>query len=167
MYIVSSSRNQTIKIYKKLYLSLNKDKNEFKLIQTLQQYKSFSFSVVIYEDKNENIYIISSNDTKIEIWKKSPSSLIKDNEFKLIQTLQGHIDNVYSIDIHEDKSENIYIVSGSWDKTIKIWKNFELLTTLEEHSNSITSVVIHEDKNENMYIVSSSSDKTIKVWVKG
>ena len=34
-------------------------------------------------------------------------------------TLQGHTDSVYSVVI---TSNNKYIVSGSWDNTVRIWK---------------------------------------------
>jgi len=33
-----------------------------------------------------------------------------------LQTLEGHVNNISSVAIQGDK-----IVSGSWDKTIKIW----------------------------------------------
>ena len=56
-----------------------------------------------------------------------------------------------------------YIVSGSGDRTIKIWDFYtgECLHTLKGHSNSVSSVVISCDGD---LIVSSSRDRTIKVW---
>ena len=56
-----------------------------------------------------------------------------------------------------------YIVSGSSDKTIKIWdfKTGKCLNTLEGHSYSVNSVAISPDGK---YIVSGSYDKTIKIW---
>ncbi len=55
------------------------------------------------------------------------------------------------------------IISGSYDKTIKIWekesgKEFQIL---KGHSHSVNSVAISKD---NKYIISGSSDKTIKIW---
>jgi len=52
------------------------------------------------------------------------------------------------------------IISGSYDKTIKIWsREGDLLKTLEGHSSWVKSVAIDGDR-----IVSGSVDKTIKIW---
>ena len=63
---------------------------------------------------------------------------------------------VSSVDIADGK-----IVSGSWDKTIKVWdlETEKLLNTLKGHSDLVSSVDIADGK-----IVSGSLDKTIKVW---
>jgi WD40 repeat protein len=55
-----------------------------------------------------------------------------------------------------------YIVTGSADKTLKVWdfKTTNLLKTLAKHSNSISDVAIFKG----MYIVSASADKTLKIW---
>jgi WD40 repeat protein len=55
------------------------------------------------------------------------------------------------------------LVSGSADKTIKIWRldTGELLQTLNGHSAAVNSVAISPDGE---FIVSGSSDKTIKIW---
>ena len=57
----------------------------------------------------------------------------------LIMTLEGHTSPVRSIAI---TSDNIKIVSGSDDKTIKVWdlNNGKLLNTLEGHSSEVHSV---------------------------
>ena len=58
--------------------------------------------------------------------------------------------------------EGTKIVSGSVDKTIRIWNvNGELLKTLEVHTDSINSVAFDHD---GMRIVSGSDDKTIRIW---
>ncbi len=78
----------------------------------------------------------------------------------LVQTLTGHTDLVKSVAISPDGST---IVSGSADKTVKIW---DLATgrekiTLQGHTDWVYSVVITPD---GLTIVSASSDNTIKVW---
>ena len=53
------------------------------------------------------------------------------------------------------------IVSGSDDKTVKIWNtDGECLKTLEGHSNYVFSVAILGPDR----IVSGSQDKTVKIW---
>ncbi len=57
------------------------------------------------------------------------------------------------------------IISGSQDKTIKIWNldTGKLLDTLKGHFESINSVAISPDGTK---IISGSQDKTIKIWSK-
>ena len=54
-------------------------------------------------------------------------------------------------------------MSGSRDKTIKIWDATTLqeVGTLEGHTNYVYSVAVFPDGSK---IVSGSGDKTIKIW---
>ena len=58
--------------------------------------------------------------------------------------------------------QNILIICGSSDKTIKIWNLSTkiLISTLKEHSDWVRSVI--ELKNGN--IVSGADDNNIKPW---
>lgn len=53
------------------------------------------------------------------------------------------------------------MISGSWDKTIKIWdwENKTQLLSFSAHVQPVSSVDIND-----LYLVSSSEDKTVKVW---
>ncbi|MEE0882640.1 MAG: PEGA domain-containing protein, partial [Bacteroidales bacterium] len=84
----------------------------------------------------------------------------KFTEYKLLKTLNGHSDDVYSVSYSPDGTK---IVSGSLDKTVKIWdvNTGQCLKTLEGHSNVVTSVAYSPDGRK---IVSVSGDKTIKIW---
>ncbi|MEE1323143.1 MAG: hypothetical protein UHE91_04910, partial [Bacteroidales bacterium] len=55
------------------------------------------------------------------------------------------------------------IISGSADKTVKIWdaNTGECLKTLEGHSKYVYSVAFSPDGK---HIVSGSYDDTIKIW---
>jgi WD40 repeat protein len=59
-------------------------------------------------------------------------------------------------------SDNKYIVSGSWDETIRIWNMIEKKEEgiLEGHTSGVTSLAITTD---NKYII-SAGDKTIRIW---
>ena len=76
------------------------------------------------------------------------------------RTLAGHIGGVLVLAV----LENGYLVSGSADKTIKIWKiwNVEdgtLIKTLTGHTKSVDALVVLNNGD----LVSGSHDK-IKIW---
>jgi WD40 repeat protein len=78
----------------------------------------------------------------------------------LLRTLEGHSDSVNSVAVTSDGTK---IVSGSEDKTIKVWDltaSGRLLNTLEGHHDSVSSVAVTPDGTK----IVSGSNKTIKVW---
>ncbi|MHA1756643.1 MAG: WD40 repeat domain-containing protein [Promethearchaeota archaeon] len=84
--------------------------------------------------------------------------LNKDNS-DIYRRLKGHNDEINTLTI---SPEGKYIISGSEDKTIKIWdtESGRLIKTLKGHKDAVKSVAISPDGR---YIV-SVSDKTIKIW---
>ncbi|MGB7439821.1 MAG: serine/threonine-protein kinase [Coleofasciculaceae cyanobacterium] len=82
---------------------------------------------------------------------------------RFYRTLSGHLDIVKSIAVSPDGQ---IIASGSYDKTIKLWKlnNGELLHTIDGHKQRVTCVAISPDSRT---LVSSSEDTTIKLWTLG
>jgi len=60
------------------------------------------------------------------------------------RTLEGHKDLVTSVAISPDGN---YIVSGSDDTTVKVWKlgTGRLVRTLKGHEGSVTSVAVSPD----------------------
>lgn len=84
-------------------------------------------------------------------------------KYKVAETLKGHTDWVYTLQVLPDGR----IVSGSQDKTIKIWKrdpenNNEYIAkeTLKGHTDCVLTLQVLPDG----WIVSGSEDKTIKIW---
>ena len=77
-----------------------------------------------------------------------------------LQTLKEHFDSVNSVAYSPDGTK---IISGLYDKTIKIWDAItgECLKTLEGHSQRVNSVAYSPDGTK---IISGSYDETIKIW---
>jgi len=85
------------------------------------------------------------------------------------RTLTGHkgttdssIGNVSAVAIAETP-ERTWIVSGSWDHTVKVWdlRTGQELRTLTGHNSSVLSVAVTPDGKK---VISGSADNTIKVW---
>ncbi|XZN92415.1 MAG: WD40 repeat domain-containing protein [Microcoleus sp.] len=85
------------------------------------------------------------------------------------RTLTGHqsttdssIGNVSAVAIAETP-ERTWIVSGSWDHTVKVWdlRTGQELRTLRGHNTSVLSVAVTPDGKK---VISGSADNTIKVW---
>ena len=93
-------------------------------------------------------------------WLKASKSILQSPNTSFIQTLVGHSSGVTTVSITPDGSK---IISGSFDKTIKIWNinTGEELKTLVGHSSFVTTVSITPDGSK---IISGSEDKTIKIW---
>ncbi|KTW27732.1 hypothetical protein T552_02172 [Pneumocystis carinii B80] len=73
--------------------------------------------------------------------------------------LIGHQANVCAL----HATDNAMIISGSWDKTAKVWKDWKCLYTLEGHSAAVWAVLIVD---ENRFLT-GSADKTIILWLDG
>ncbi|NES89773.1 MULTISPECIES: serine/threonine-protein kinase [Okeania] len=150
--IVSGSADGTIKIW---------DLVTGSLINTFSGHSDRIFSVAISSD-GQNV-VSGSADETIQVWDLRFFSKVE-NDIILISnlknTLTGHSNEVWSVAISPDGQT---IVSGSEDKTIKIWDlaTGSLKNTLTGHTWVVTSIAISSDGQT---IVSGSDDKTIKVW---
>jgi len=87
------------------------------------------------------------------------NSIDYDN-ISIAHNLKGHSSYVNTLAISPDGQT---LVSGSADKTIKIWNlsTGQEIRTLTGHSNPVNSIVISPDGQT---LVSGSADKTIKIW---
>ena len=74
--------------------------------------------------------------------------------------MQGHTSSVRTVAV---TSDNKYIISGSHDKTIRIWNLLQKRqeTVFRGHTDSVNSVVV---TSNNKYINSGSDDSTIRIW---
>ncbi|KAG6837276.1 hypothetical protein H0H93_012281 [Arthromyces matolae] len=101
-------------------------------------------------DAPKGYAVTGGQDTVINVFRlDSPRD---DPDFSLI----GHSENVCALDVTPGGT----IISGSWDKTAKVWKNFALAYDLKGHQHSVWAVLgLNEDQ-----FLTGSADKTIKLW---
>lgn len=81
-----------------------------------------------------------------------------DETLEPLYFLLGHQNNVCALD-----SGHGLIVSGSWDKTARVWKDGALLYELKGHEQAVWAVLVLSKS----LILTGSADKTIKLWENG
>jgi WD40 repeat protein len=79
---------------------------------------------------------------------------------RLIRTFEGHTATVDSVCLSVDGR---YALSGSWDKTLKLWEvaTGDCLRTFKDHAGHVYAVCLSADGR---YALSGSDDKTLKLW---
>ncbi|CAD8094639.1 unnamed protein product [Paramecium sonneborni] len=88
----------------------------------------------------------------------------KDGQIQLIQTLQGHKDDVRTLYFMKNSNQ---FISGSDDNNIIIWEikynQWQIQQQLNGHTSSIVHIIMN---NKEDLIISASEDGTIKFWEK-
>lgn len=108
-------------------------------------------------------YVISaSRDKSVIVWKVDIQQA-EGNYGVAQKRLVGHNHFVSDLALTTDTAKNLFILSGSWDKSLRLWDFNKGKTTLRfvNHSKDVLSVAFSAD---NRQIVSGSRDRTIKVW---
>lgn len=141
--LASSSEDNTIKIW-----NLTKERE----IGLLVKSEFISGRIALSSDGQTLAYAKGSI---IQVWNQ-----VWDWRSREEITLEGHEWEVESLVISADGQ---ILVSGSWDKTIKVWNPItgEEIQTQEGHSDCVSSLAISADGR---ILVSGSYDKTIKIW---
>ncbi|KAL4472028.1 hypothetical protein ABPG72_007077 [Tetrahymena utriculariae] len=147
-YFITTSRDQTCKIWDiqkgcSLSLQLNIDNSQI--------YSAIDFT---YDKK---YLALASNNIICYNLQGIQLPLL----YQQIANKKGHTHSINSLSYSSDGS---FLVTGSWDKSFKIWdakQGFELLKTIKQHSDPINCVDFSKDGK---YLISASIDKTCKIW---
>ena len=143
--LISSSQDQTLKIYKK---DTFEPQLSIKLNSTIHSFIQLDNGKIIACSKNGQMSVIK---------------LTTENEYKIEQTLNGHNSKVRNV---IEIRENV-LISVSCDNTMKKWEiknenKFENTKT-EKFQNSSSNCCILKI-NENEFVTSSRDDKYLKFW---
>jgi guanine nucleotide-binding protein subunit beta-2-like 1 protein len=108
-------------------------------------------------------YVISaSRDKSIIVWKVERDQ--STNSYGVpLKRLVGHNHFISDLALTTDSGKRLFILSGSWDGSLRLWDYQKGATTLRfaNHTKDVLSVAFSAD---NRQIVSGSRDRTIKVW---
>jgi WD40 repeat protein len=104
--------------------------------------------------------LVTGSYRKIKVWHISQPRGAVTFDPQLLHSFTGHSHIVRSLAVSTDGK---ILVSGSRDKTIKIWhlETGELLHTLNGHKDGVYAVALSPN---GQIIASGSADKTIKLW---
>mmetsp|Transcript_30682 Transcript_30682/g.49642 ORF Transcript_30682/g.49642 Transcript_30682/m.49642 type:complete len:332 (-) Transcript_30682:58-1053(-) len=104
-----------------------------------------------------NLLFSGAEDRTIKVWRAS--------DMQELQCLRGHQDRVCALD-SLFSNDQITLVSGSYDCSIKIWQGpsegnrFECIKTVQfAHSGPVKTLIIHGD-----LVISGSWDRCVKTW---
>ncbi|CAB1340250.1 unnamed protein product, partial [Coregonus sp. 'balchen'] len=92
---------------------------------------------VTWSESNEHMLVTGGGDGSLQVWDTAnpqPGPL---------QVLKEHTQEVYSVDWSQTREENL-VVSGSWDRTAKVWDlshGGQSLCTLQGHEGVIYSTL--------------------------
>jgi WD40 repeat protein len=87
---------------------------------------------------------VAVNDRYIAVGGYKPDNTIKIFDKKtgqLLYTLKGHIASVFTVYFYKD-----YLISGSSDNTVIIWKGFKMVKVLKVHDSWVRKVIVVNDK---------------------
>uniref|UniRef100_A0A0K0DH24 Small ribosomal subunit protein RACK1 n=1 Tax=Angiostrongylus cantonensis TaxID=6313 RepID=A0A0K0DH24_ANGCA len=133
---------------------------QMQLKGTLEGHNGWVTQIATFTRNDKNTVISSSRDRTIILWDVDNFAIDIDAIGRPVKALTGHNHFVSDVAISSDGQ---FALSGSWDKTLRLWD----LTTgqstrqFSSHTKDVLSVAFSGD---NRQIVSGSRDRTIKLW---
>uniref|UniRef100_A0A914XXL7 Small ribosomal subunit protein RACK1 n=1 Tax=Panagrolaimus superbus TaxID=310955 RepID=A0A914XXL7_9BILA len=141
---------------------MDNDDHGLKLVGVLKGHTN-AVTQVVCVPENPNIIVSASRDKSLIVWGLGQGDRSVSGNVvvgKPLRALRGHAHFVADASISVDGQ---YALSGSWDKTLRLWDLQTGQTTRRfvSHTKDVLSVAFSAD---NRQIVSGSRDRTIKLW---
>jgi guanine nucleotide-binding protein subunit beta-2-like 1 protein len=130
---------------------------------TLSGHRNWVTSIATTYEQS-NLVVSGSRDKKIMIWELTPGGSDEEERGSGVgyarKLLGGHGETVSCVVLSSDGQ---FCLSGSWDKTMRLWdlNTGATVRTFHGHTKDVNSVAFSGD---NRQIVSGSRDMTIKLW---
>lgn len=148
-YLISSSDDMSIKLW-----------DWEKSWQNTQVFEGHAHYVMMcqWNPKDANLFVTCSLDRSIKVWGVTGGASGSSCHF----TLTGHQRGVNCVE-YAPGGEKPYIVSGSDDRTVKIWdyQTKQCIQTLTGHTNNVSYTLFHPTLP---IILTGSEDGTVKIW---
>jgi coatomer subunit beta' len=146
-YVLSSSDDMSIKLW-------DWDKNW----SNSSVFEGHAHYVMMtqWNPKDGTIFASCSLDRSLKVWG------ITGNNTNAHFTLNGHQKGVNCVE-YAPTGEKPYLISGSDDRTVKIWdyQTKQCIQTLDSHTNNVSAALFHPVLP---IILTGSEDGTVKVW---
>ncbi|ORY58665.1 WD40-repeat-containing domain protein [Leucosporidium creatinivorum] len=126
------------------------------------QHEGFVNAVQWVGGDGDGYLVTAGQDKLIHVWPLPSSLAPSDTPLTPSHMLIGHEANVCALGASKDGKT---IVSGSWDKTAKVWKDFQLTYTLEGHEQSVWAVLALEGDED--LVLTGAADNLVKLWKGG
>ncbi|KAI9184181.1 WD repeat protein Lub1 [Blastocladiella emersonii ATCC 22665] len=121
------------------------------LVHTLADHQGFVNAVAAVDGPNSTKLLASGgSDKTIHVHEPENGALVL--------TLVGHTENVCVLGRIPGVSTGV--ISGSWDKTARVWINGECVYMLKGHEQAVWGVLALDATT----FVTAAADKTIKIW---
>jgi len=133
---------------------------QMQLKGTLEGHTGAITQIATFTRNDQTTVISSSRDRSIVVWNVDSSSNDIGQIGRPVRALTGHNHFVSDVVI---SSDGMFALSGSWDKSLRLWDlgTGQCTRQFHSHTKDVLSVAFSAD---NRQIVSGSRDKSIKLW---
>ncbi|KAI8993125.1 dynein regulator [Pilobolus umbonatus] len=161
--IVSSSRDKTIKLWEMASgYCVKTFSGHLEWVRSIQPSEDGKLLVSSSNDQTARVWDVQKGETKMEM--RGHDHVVECAIFLPVLSYP-FVWEWLEANVKSNRDQAIpgqYIVTGSRDKTIKLWDaSGQLLSTLIGHDNWVRGLVVHPSGK---YLVSASDDKTMKIW---
>ncbi|CAO3694905.1 unnamed protein product [Umbelopsis ramanniana] len=161
--IVSASRDKTIKLWEVASgYCVKTFTGHLEWVRSVQPSEDGRLLVTSSNDQTSRLWDASTGETKMEFRGHDHvvecAIFVPVNAYPYVRELINDTSKAGK----EQPTPGQYVVTGSRDKTIKLWDaSGQLLHTMIGHDNWVRGLVVHPSGK---FLLSASDDKTIKIW---